>query len=693
MAIKFGDSLENQNADYPIVNAFANNVKGIIFNAGLPGNADFPEKREIGALLIDTTANNLYVYNGADTTDGNWGNSANWEQQSGDNTMGSSGLTDGDLDDSGGQTPAATITAATAVPNAVDAINEILGKIVPAAPRPWSSVYSSVSFSLSTTPARLVATVSPGGGAQTHDANGNASAPTAGDSVDWFSSHAISIATAISPTNDLIPTTLTAALSTHSVTLPAASSLASSPGTSEGTYTLQLVATYGDFPTSGNSQGFYSGVTGLGYTITDDGGTTTLDDGFHKMSITDGVNATAGFFYRAADLGAASLNTLSMQLNAAGTISYSSGVPHYTNPTWDIKFKAADLVPAGALVYGATSDDTDNDCIVGTAGSMVAAPASQQYSAFTTTSNNTAVEAGLSVTSLTTISAVANIVGKYGAFQLNSGSNTGPNLQAKSIHGDSTAQECALAGSGYHLYFDDAQLTQSSSNLFIIEDNMHTGLSASAGIRIQETTGAPYADTPSGATGTWGTWSRQFCNGGGSFAIDDKDLVARGYAANSFRLMWETTNLNSASFVAPATPPNFSARSGTDAQFATFKFPCDTLDGGASTITLNFQGSLGASGNLWVKIFDGGEAASLNDTNTGTNDHDGWVTATAATTGTGGPSVYGCATGGALTTATTEQTITLTSGTARWANASDDYIYVRVKLLSGGYVSKLGLTT
>ncbi len=79
MAIKFGDILQNQNSAYPIVEASNNDIKGVIFHSSLPGNGDFPNKRALGTILVDTSADKMYFYKGADLTNGNWGNNTNWE--------------------------------------------------------------------------------------------------------------------------------------------------------------------------------------------------------------------------------------------------------------------------------------------------------------------------------------------------------------------------------------------------------------------------------------------------------------------------------------------------------------------------------------------------------------------------------------------------------------------------------------
>ena len=79
MAIKFGDILQNQNSAYPIVEASNNDIKGVIFHSSLPGDADFPNKRAAGTILVDTSADKMYFYKGADLTNNNWGDSSNWE--------------------------------------------------------------------------------------------------------------------------------------------------------------------------------------------------------------------------------------------------------------------------------------------------------------------------------------------------------------------------------------------------------------------------------------------------------------------------------------------------------------------------------------------------------------------------------------------------------------------------------------
>lgn len=82
MAIKFGDSLENQNSNYPIVDLIGNHAKGLSYidsfdAAGL--NAIQLAKRGQGAVAIVKASGLAYVYTGTDTSNEVWGDTtANW---------------------------------------------------------------------------------------------------------------------------------------------------------------------------------------------------------------------------------------------------------------------------------------------------------------------------------------------------------------------------------------------------------------------------------------------------------------------------------------------------------------------------------------------------------------------------------------------------------------------------------------
>ena len=80
MAIKFGDILQNQNSAYPIVDGSNNDIKGVIFSSGTPGDTDFPNKRALGTILVDTSADKMYFYTGNDLENATWSNTDNWSE-------------------------------------------------------------------------------------------------------------------------------------------------------------------------------------------------------------------------------------------------------------------------------------------------------------------------------------------------------------------------------------------------------------------------------------------------------------------------------------------------------------------------------------------------------------------------------------------------------------------------------------
>ena len=80
MAIKFGDILQNQNSAYPIVDGSNNDIKGVIFSSGTPGDTDFPNKRALGTILVDTGADKMYFYTGNDLENATWSNTDNWSE-------------------------------------------------------------------------------------------------------------------------------------------------------------------------------------------------------------------------------------------------------------------------------------------------------------------------------------------------------------------------------------------------------------------------------------------------------------------------------------------------------------------------------------------------------------------------------------------------------------------------------------
>ena len=90
MAIKFGDTIENQNSDYPVIDLSGGHAAGIVFVASfVDANLGTDEislvKRKAGMLVVAKDSGKIYVWKGADSAaDGAGGfndtDSTNWAQ-------------------------------------------------------------------------------------------------------------------------------------------------------------------------------------------------------------------------------------------------------------------------------------------------------------------------------------------------------------------------------------------------------------------------------------------------------------------------------------------------------------------------------------------------------------------------------------------------------------------------------------
>jgi len=707
MAIKFGDTLENQNSDYPVVDGTGNNIKGVVYLDSFTdvnlGNIP-TTKRATGTIAVAKDTGHVYVYVDADTANGtNQWNDADgdgWVQTSGlaDNTLGSdSTFNDGTLQDN---SPAITdFTTSTTITDAIDQLNETLGSLVPSAPASWSSVYSSLSWDdVSTFNARLVEFQSDGSTAVSHLTNGNSGLTTTGGTVvSWFQGTNFtqswtSVGDADWDLNDLAQTQLTVGISDESVQMASATSGGATLNAADNDYggNLSISVTTGNFPATGDSAGFYTGVNGI--TVSQ---AATITDGYHILSVTDGSNPVTKTIYREANGANATTSNETLIKTANGTVKHLSGIPHFTNPTWKISFDASNIVPANALVYGVSSNQNDNKWLDSGIGNVVNAASDQNYSDISGISDNSSLKQNLSVTGYE-ITGVTTRSQIHGSYTMNSGDN-GPDIQVRSIHGNSSTTHCTTSSSNPWLFA--AMPLQSRSECFLSEDDLFNDLdgnAASDGVRVADPdAGGTYVDTPSDASSAFSAWSPEFCNAASTAVdLDPQDAIIRGTSASTMRLLWASNDFTSGfNLAADVTQAKYNdidlSGRNSDAQYATFKFPI--TQAGLQFIYLKFRGSLQSSGELYVKIFDSGDSPSLVDENTGSS---GWLKATAPSSGTSnGVPTVGCAAGGALSkTDTGFQNIKLDAGNQRWANGNDGHVYIRIKLVSGSYVQQLGLS-
>ena len=714
MAIKFGDTLENQNTAYPIVDIVGENVAGIfIVDSFIDANLeDIPvASRRNGSFVIDKATSSIYIYDGtASLADGNnlWNDAdgTSWSSISGDNTLGSdSNFSNGTLQDN---SPAVSgFTTGTTITYAIDKLNETLGSLVPAGPQPFSSLVSSLTAAsvfpdVQGSNARLVPLDSLGGDNVVHATNNSGETYTAGSGsnvVNWDTSTSINETLNITG-SDLVQEVLQLKLNDETLTLPTPDSAnASTTNTLAGVSNsyggaISLTINHDSFPTSGDAQDFYdTGVSAILFTVS-----ATIVDGFHKIRLEDSDNnGIEDVWYRASNstnigMGSAA----SAVLTDAGTNVYLSGQKHYSQPT--IKLGAgvvSNIVPTDGLVYGATvGSTTDNTFLTFDAGDHFPAMGSVDYDDVLTSVDDIYQGFGWAISGTQTqIPAVTMGSGKRGMLLL-AEEDSLPAMDLHSIHGNSnnngiglrnTSGGSDIATTTSFAVFDKGNV---STSLYYVNEHSltTTGLGSTNGIRVAETSDATaYDDDPDG---TFNTWSEQYGNGAGSLDINDKDAitVANG---SEIRLRHELTNYTASTYQFAGNAANFSTRTSSDKQFATYEFTCTTT--GLQFVYLKFKGSLASTGKVLVKMFDSGATNSLQSANSSTN---GWLDCSQAATGSPVPNNGGVTTGGNLSkTSTSSQSIKLTAGQATWSQGTNNKIYVRVILPQNGYVQELGLAS
>jgi hypothetical protein len=199
--------------------------------------------------------------------------------------------------------------------------------------------------------------------------------------------------------------------------------------------------------------------------------------------------------------------------------------------------------------------------------------------------------------------------------------------------------------------------------------NNYTG--ASAAYRIVNPDAGTQGDNPA-YTGSEATFNSTT----GPFYVTDATNVAT-------KIQYDVTNYNTGYL---PVGPNLSTRS-TTAQYFTFKW----TKAAVSKFNITYTGTIAG---LWVAL----PGSSIDTTAAPTS---GWInmaTAYAGSgvpgTGTGGNGSTGCSTGGAavLNSAVSGGSYTCTFGTVSSTSATNNEIYIRVKLTTGQSLTALSLT-
>lgn len=682
MAIKFGDTLENQNSAYPIVDVVGDNIAGVhIIDdfandhlIAIPANA-----RRTGSLVVAKDTGKAYIFTGTggdiagDNNSGNeWGHAAgtNWVP-AGSTTLGTP--TDGDLTD--GSPAITSFTANTLIVDAIDALNETLGSLVPTAPTTLAAQinagdeFAASDFGEFTTFNSNRTVSNP-------ITNSLTGLPSTGTAVDHTADTTIASKTiTIAPANDCAVEAATAIL-TGSQSVVA--TLAAGDST-QTTSSLTLAKTTGNFPTTGDSAGFYTGISTLTYSYSG-----TLGVGAHKVALGDGdANpATTKIFYvqptsSPAAIAASSpvLDTSSMNEDTGFSYYYSSGVKYCGNTAFSFGITAtvANIVPSGVSVYGATINSaSDYNWAVGNAQDCFAAPPTLDYTAHQSVSSNTNVAAGLANY---TLSQDVSLQAANGTFFV--GTTHTPRYDFKSMYGNDSNVD--FTGTAKSLLAWNSRVSNSTT-MVPFEEELFSSVNGD-GVRVKETTTNAYTTTPGGAENLFAAWSPQFGNNSsGSFAINAKDAIVTPDGIEHE----DSTNFSVTHYPASqAAATNFSTRN-TDPQFITWKVPLNTSNP-AQKIKITVTGTFT---EFRVKQFDTGSGNSTFDANPTTN---GWLDCMAvnSTQTNGGVPIGGCGDGAFFDGTESNTTLTITAGTGQWGNGS--HLYIRIKLSNGEAITKLGV--
>jgi hypothetical protein len=685
MAIKFGDTLENQNTNFPIVDVVGDNVAGVHVVEdfandhliAIPSNA-----RRTGSIVVAQDTGKVFIFKGTggsisgNNNSGNeWGHPAgtNWVP-AGSTTLGTP--TDGSLTD--GNPAIGTFTASTTIVDAIDALNETLGALVPTAPASLATqINAGVEFGSSSFGA--FTTFSSNRLVSNPVLNSLSGAPSTGDVVNHTTATSISNKTiTVASANDCAVEAAQLVLSgsqSATVNLAAGSTSATTTG-------LTLSKTTGGFPTTGDSANFYTGISSFTYGYSG----TALGTGMHKIALGDADSnpaVTKIFFVQptsspsAIDASSTSLDTSTMNEDGGAAFYFSSGVKYTgnTNFSFGITATVNNIVPSGVSVYGAIINNTSNfNWAVGEARGCFAAPPTLQYTAHQSVSSNTNVAAGLAAYSLSEDCSLASVNGQ---FTIGTGTSR-PRYDFKSMYGNDNNIDFANGNTKTLLCWNNR--TTSSSSMIPYEEALYSDVNGN-GVRVKETSSNSYTSTPGGTAANFGSWSPQFGNNASSsFAVNDKDAIVTpdGIVHD------DTSNFSTIDYPASqATATNFSNRN-TDPQFITWKVPLNTSNP-AQKLDITVTGTFN---EFKVKQFDTGETNSTFDANPTTN---GWLDCMAvnSTQTNGGVPIGGCGDGAFFDGSESNTTLRITAGTGRWGNGS--HLYIRIKLNNGQAITKLGV--
>ncbi len=514
---------------------------------------------------------------------------------------------------------AVALTDTTKVSNAIDQMNTILGKLVPSAPPAFpNGVNLAVSNTAGSTPL-LCSGVTDNSGKAPYAAGAAVTRITAaGPSSNTFAT--------MGPGN---AGTLQALIND---TVVASHALA---GTSDnGSYSGLVISAQADYPSA--TPGFWKSISVALNLV-------AAPVGVNLVKINDtAAGATADVpFVRDATTAIPALSAMSVTQKTAGTLAYSSGVPHYgTGGQLTVNASVSQL--SGETYYGGTDPLTGE---ITNGGSTAQTFGYGALGVATPIPRQTTAAAALNPITLNVDGANAHT---KGLVQLN----------AKNVNG-ATGLTNANASLSILVKAGTAQAAEIDENSVSVS-GLGASPNASNAARVSITADGA---TPSGAAAAW-----------------DSTKALAGYEASVVGgvLAYDQTNYTTGYLPAG---PNLSGRETT--QYATFAFDRAAVSAFKISVTGTYAG-------VEVKLPGVTDQASISP-----NAPNGWMNAFAAYTGAGVPgnssdTSAGCALGAVMNG--TSGTFQVTFGTQSSTNATGNQILVRFALTAGQSITALSFT-
>lgn len=362
-----------------------------------------------------------------------------------------------------------------------------------------------------------------------------------------------------------------------------------------------------------------------------------------------GATNTATWYYDSSTPGTPVVTAVSIT-PVTTSLAYSSTIPHYNNGsvftmTFTCTKLSGDCYP------------TSDTFVTGVAGGAFAAPASVTYAQAgisTPLSQNLYVSTGSA-----TVGTTSAIISGFGA------SSTGPTVQVANSYATGSTAFTTVLGTTILYKTGYTGTTSVIDETNIIFNSSVGGSTTPAAFRVENPDAGSAADTPVFTAG-----STAFNSTSSSLLVTDATVVGTGASAES--LKHDQTNYSTGYL--PVGPNLSSGRSG--AQYFTFRF----VRSGVSKFSITYTTTTGIGG-IWAAMpGTGGTSGTTSSLNK-------WLSLAIDNS-----LADGCALGGNLNiSATGTLTYNISFGTLSSTNATNNEIWVRIKLTSGQSITALYL--